>query len=122
MGSNAYKYFNETDKALVGIWRLFPSFRGIPLGQRLNTGRINANIDKYIFSITRNSSKEFCTLLNENTLHVTQTAQGGFSRVGILQINEDQMNQPVYAINVSLGPRGGFHPFYVPVIIKQSNK
>ena len=61
-------------------------------------------------------------MLSKNTIgfygHPLGSGANGY--VGILRINEDDKEEQVYGIILSKKQIGGFEPFYVPVILKNT--
>ena len=102
MSDPAYKYFDEADTFLANFMKLFPSLYGVFTPQQ-------DVVEQQLIVPTFNNSVEFCQSLQSG---ITENLGRDFL------ITEDQPNQPVFAIIVSINPNGGFEPFYVPVIIK----
>ena len=113
MSDPAYKYFDESDIFLANFMKFFPSLYGTFIPTRFGTAFNN------LLTPTYNNSVEFCTSLQNGNIPTTgNLGSGGYGTVGDFLITEDQPNQPVFAIIVSIKPNGGFEPFYVPVIRK----
>ena len=112
MSYPAYKYFDEADTFLANFMKLFPSLYGVFTPQQ-------DSVEQQLIVPTFNNSVEFCQSLKSGIIiNRANLGQGGYGTVGDFLITEDQPNQPVFAIIVSINPNGGFEPFYVPVIIK----
>ena len=107
MSDPAYKYFDESDIFLANLMKFFPSL----YGKRVES------INNLIVP-TFNNSVEFCKSFKSGIISSKFFNRGGSGAIGDFLITEDQLDQPVYAIIVSINPNGGFEPFYVPVIIK----
>jgi hypothetical protein len=115
MSDPAYKYFDEADNFLANLMEFFPSLYGKVVTLQQEEDAVNKLIQP-----TFTNSSEFCHCVQSKRGIITRNylAQGGRGAIMDFLINEDQFNQPVYAIIVSINPNGGFEPFYVPVIIK----
>jgi hypothetical protein len=113
MSDPAYKYFDEADNFLANFMKLFPSLYGNFTHQQ------QQDAVKQLIVPTFNNSVEFCQSLQRGIIiNKANLGRGGYGIVGDFLMKEDQDDQPVYAIIVSINPNGGFEPFYVPVIIK----
>lgn len=117
--SPTYKKFNQSDKFLERLWTIFPTFeynksKDITSNQLINT------LNNFIIDHVRTDSNEFCSLLSAGKIKSRLFAQGGFGSVGDLFMDEDEKNQDVKAVIISLRRNGGFEPFYCPVIIKSA--
>jgi hypothetical protein len=115
--SVSYKSFDSANIFFSNLWELFPSFYG-----ESKSSDVHGDIKNYIVRPIRESSFEFCDLLDSGKVYVEEFAKGGFGVVGGMKINEDQEGQDIHAISVSLKPNGGFEPFYVPIILKRGTK
>ncbi|AHL67517.1 hypothetical protein DH26_gp016 [Chloriridovirus anopheles1] len=115
--SISYKKIDTIPKLLENLWSIFPNI--IALDSTTQDPVIGAKLvnDAVIVPAIQNSA-EFCQLVKNGTIGVKAFAKGGFGQVGDLTINEDQQNQPLSAIIISIKRYGGFEPFYIPVIMK----
>ena len=111
MSDPAYKYFDEADTFLANFIKLFPSLYGVFTPQQ-------DSLEHQLIVPTFNNSVEFCQSLQSGIIINSENLGRGRYIVGDFLMTEDQPNQPVFAIIVSINPNGGFEPFYVPVIIK----
>ena len=116
MSDPTYKYFDDADTFLANLIEFFPSIYGT-----LTDNELDTEINNLILP-TLTKSAEFCTSIQNGVINTRVTGQGGFGIVGDFQITEDQENQKVYAIIVSIKPTGSLEPFYVPVIIKTGHQ
>lgn len=115
-----YKKIDGAERFLANFWKLFPSFTINRKGN--STLSVDIDIEKKLFTPLLNDSKEFCELQQNGSIVFSPYNRGGIGQIGIMRINEDQREQPVKAITISLYLFGGFVPFYAPVIIKRSNE
>lgn len=116
--ANAYKYFSETSIFISKLWKFFPSLYG-----NVTDSERDISFRTFIEPVVNN--QEFCTLSANGAIHLEvggATGHGSYGFIGSAQINEDQENQNIYAIIVSINNQGGFVPFYVPVIIKNNTE
>lgn len=116
MSDPTYKYFDNADTFLANLMEFFPSIYGT-----ITDNKLDMEI-KDLMLPTISKSAEFCTSIQNGIINTRITGQGGFGTVGDFQITEDQENQKVYAIIVSIKPTGGLEPFYVPVVIKTGHQ
>ena len=112
----AYKQFNEANNFISRLWKFFPSLYGTHLDR-------TQAFTELIRPMA--NTGEFCQLQGDNTIHLSNAAAaankgGGFGMAGEAQINEDSLDQDIYAIIVSINNQGGFVPFYIPVILKRA--
>lgn len=106
MNNNAYKKIDSIERLLENFWRIFPNIETTVLK------------NKVIKPVLENSV-EFCELIKKRIINVKTFTEGGFGAVGNLSINEDEPNQPLMAIIVSLNTETKtFVPFSTPIIIK----
>jgi len=119
--SPAYKKFNQADKFLERLWSIFPTLEYLKNSEITNKQLTNM-LEGFLIDHVRTDSAEFCKLLSDNKIKSTEFASGGFGTVGELMINEDEKEQDVKAVIISIKRRGGFEPFYCPVIIKSSKQ
>lgn len=75
----------------------FPSLYG-----NLSKENIEVEINKFIFDPITEESAEFCDLLGNGIIKINPFARGGFGEVGDLLIDEDQINQKIYGIIISI--------------------
>ena len=111
-----YKKFDGADKFLVNLWKLFPN---IIMYNEKNTVDIKTQVNIKLLNPFVIESGEFCNLANNGIIHPGNfIGQGGFGRISEIQMNEDVDNETVKAVIISFKLKGGFEPFYVPIIVK----
>lgn len=115
--SISYKKIDTIPKLLEKLWSIFPNIIAIDKNTRDPAIGVKLVNDALIIPAIQNST-EFCQLVQNGTISVKAFAKGGFGQVGDITINEDELNQPLQAIIISIKRYGGFEPFYVPVIMK----
>jgi hypothetical protein len=120
MSSISYKKLDTIPKLLENLWSVFPNIIALDnTTQDPAIGLFGAQLVKDMIIIpTIQNSVEFCQLVQNGTIEIKAFAKGGFGQVGDLTINEDQRDQQLNAIVVSIKRYGGFELFYVPVILK----
>ena len=116
--SPAYKKFNQADKFLERLWAIFPVIESV--GRNVSAFQLSNVLNTFTIEYVRTESTEFCKLLSEGKIKSSTFATGGFGSVGDLLMDEDEQDQDVKSVIVSIKRTGGFEPFYCPVIIKSA--
>lgn len=116
--SPAYKKFNQADKFLERLWAIFPTIESV--GRIVTVNQLSNILNTFTIGHVRTESTEFCKLLSEGKIKSRTFAMGGFGSVGDLLMDEDEQDQDVKSIIISIKRTGGFEPFYCPVIIKSA--
>lgn len=115
--SPSYKKIDTIPRLLENFWRTFPNVVALD-PKTLDPAIGNKIINDGIMVPAIQNSTEFCNLIDNHIINIKPFSKGGFGEVGALTINEDENDQPLEAIVISIKRYGGFEPFYVPVIMK----
>jgi|694.fasta_scaffold63654_2 hypothetical protein len=107
---NSYKYFDYANKFLSRLWKIFPSLYGVRAQKPEQGVLINP----------MSNNDEFCTLSRDGIINKYWLGEGAFGEVYTIQIDEDDYSQEIYAIVVSINRQGGYVPFYISVVLKNS--
>ena len=103
------KKIDNIERFLSNFWKIFPN---------LTSANFNGNVIQPFLQ----NSLNFCELLSNNRIgfYGYPLGSGANGTVGTLGIIEDDNLEQVYGIILSRKEKGGFEPFYVPVILKNT--
>jgi len=113
MSKKVNKKIDNIERFLSNFWKIFPNLTSTTLNEDFNGNVIQPFLQ---------NSLDFCQLLKDNIIlfYGRPLGSGANGTVGTLGIIEDDNLEQVYGIIISRKEKGGFEPFYVPLILKNT--